>query len=108
MIDDLPDMDVMTLIKFCVLLVIGVIIISAVSGNSLNPTPNAVATGVISLTNQPVDGDTITVDGTVYEFDNGNGVTSGHIPVLIGVSKSATANNLVTEINDHSMRVVAE
>jgi hypothetical protein len=58
---------------------------------------------------QPTDGDTLTIDTTgvvqtrVYEFDNGGGVTSGHVPVTIGGTRGATTTNLVNAITNDGL-----
>lgn len=47
-----------------------------------------------------VDGDTFTVNGIVFEFDAGTGVTSGNVAVQIGAAANDTALNLTNAINN--------
>ncbi|MEQ8195121.1 MAG: flagellar hook-basal body complex protein, partial [Rhodospirillales bacterium] len=46
----------------------------------------------------PNDGDTISINGNIYEFDNNAAVGAGNVTVTIGGSISATLNNLVTAV----------
>jgi hypothetical protein len=62
------------------------------------------ATGNVALLGQPADGDTVTItdaDSTVatFEFDTGDGVSPGNIPVLIGGNTQDTLNNLVPAVS---------
>lgn len=76
---------------------------------------SAKATGTITLSGQPGDGDTVTIDdGThdpvVFEFDTGDGVTPGNVEVTVGGSKEATMAALVVAINaqtDSDFTIVA-
>jgi hypothetical protein len=52
----------------------------------------------MTLSNVPDDGDTLTIDTNVYEFDIGNGVSNGHIPVIITSTVGGTVNNLKAAI----------
>lgn len=56
---------------------------------ALAPYPTTVL-----LNHQPIDGDTIRVLHTTYEFDNDGVVSYLHVPVHIGESLSQTAENL--------------
>jgi hypothetical protein len=78
------------IVKFCMLLIIGIFIISAIytTASSSTDSTNDVSLyfGVISNDNYiPQDGDTITLDNHVFEFANpeDSGVTAGHIRVNI-------------------------
>lgn len=55
------------------------------------------ASGTITYTSQPADGDTITVGVNVYEFDNNSIFTA--TPVTIGATPDDTFQNLVDVIN---------
>lgn len=64
----------------------------------------AYATGSITLTAQPSDGNTVTIsDGThtatVFEFDNNASVGGSNISVGIASDKEGTIANLITAIN---------
>lgn len=80
-----------SIIRVAVILIIGVSILAAV-----NSTTSSMASGgvTIHLTSNPLDGDTITLEDSVFEFDYGDGVAAGHIPVQIGDTAQGTANNL--------------
>jgi len=53
---------------------------------------------VVSYSGQPSDGDNLTVNGVVFEFDDNDAVTSGRIAVEIGASADATFASLATAI----------
>jgi hypothetical protein len=59
----------------------------------------------------PAVADTVSVnaDGvvTVFEFDDGAGVSAGHVPVLVGGSLAVSMNNLVTAIQNALPNIVA-
>ena len=69
------------------------------------------ATGSITFTGQPDDGDTVTIDdGTTtvtFEFDTGDGVTPGNVAVLIGATTQDTADNLEAAIDSSALDVDA-
>lgn len=52
----------------------------------------------INVAAQPSDGDTVTINGTVFEFDNNASVTGGRTAVTIGASLTATIDNLAAAI----------
>ena len=52
----------------------------------------------INLAAQPADGDTVTINGTVFEFDSNASVTGGRTAVTIGGSLTATIDNLAAAI----------
>jgi hypothetical protein len=62
------------------------------------------ATGSVSLTGQPADGDTVTLvsaDGSwvvTFEFDTGSSITGGNFRVVVGVDATATTTNLRSAI----------
>lgn len=90
---DLPiGIDATMIVKFCMLLIIGLVIISSIGANSLSSTNSVTFT----FTNIPNDGDTVQLDGHVYEFDNNGSVTAGHIAVTIGATRQATVDNFKT------------
>lgn len=57
-------------------------------------TVHVAATGDLTFTDQPLDGETVTIDSATFEFDNDNSVTEGNISVEIGVDLDTTLNNL--------------
>ena len=89
--EDTPiGIDAMTIIKFCILLIIGLVIISSIS--NLNGLSTSSDTS-ITFTQNPHDGETIQLDGHIYEFDNNGSVATGHTAVVIGATELATFNN---------------
>ncbi len=66
-----------------------------------NPAGGAyAAAGRLDFSGQPTDGETITVDGTTYEFDNNAAVGAGNTSVTIGTDLATTVANLVSAIGD--------
>lgn len=62
-----------------------------------NPSPGVQASGTITIAANPNAGDTLTVDGTAITFVAANPVGN---QVLIGASNLATAQNLLTFLNN--------
>ncbi|AKB78052.1 hypothetical protein MSHOH_1569 [Methanosarcina horonobensis HB-1 = JCM 15518] len=80
-----------SLIRVAVIMIIGVTIFAAVP----DTTSSMAAGGVtIHITENPLDGDIITLEDDVFEFDFGDGVANGHIPVQIAGTAQGIANNL--------------
>ena len=88
-----------SIVKFSILLIIGVALLTAVVATNVIPPLNRVST---PFSGQPHDGDTLTLDNHVFEFDNGNGVATGHIPVLIGANVDETKANLRAAISSNT------
>lgn len=72
-----------------------------------------VATGTITLADQPADGNIITIDDgivvapVVFEFDSGGGVTGGRTAVTIGGTVALTLAALKTAINGSTLAIDA-
>lgn len=64
--------------------------------------------GVVEFLGQPSDGDTVTCDGTTYEFESGGGVSGGNVSVTIGGSTAATVQNLSTAMEGQGTTVRIE
>jgi hypothetical protein len=92
------------IIRLSALLLIGLIIISGVVSMALARGTDYKFS--IKMYQNPSDGDTITLAGTIYEFDSGDGVAIGHIPITIGATLADTISNIDTAINSHSEWVV--
>jgi hypothetical protein len=70
-------------------------------------TIGSYATGSISFSGQPADGDTLTIDSIVFEFDNDSSVSGGHISVTIGANLASTLSMLEGLIeNNTNLRAV--
>lgn len=61
------------------------------------PFTGANATAILSITGQPTNGQTVTIDGKVYTFQTS--LNAGNGNVKIGTSASASRDNLVSAIN---------
>lgn len=61
---------------------------------------SAEKTTTITFHDQPADGEIVTVDDHVFEFDSDNTVESGHIPIEIGWTVTETRNNLENAIGE--------
>jgi hypothetical protein len=82
--------DTMIIVKFCILLIIGLVILSSIGNMGVLSTTSSTD---LTFTDMPHDGDTVKLDNHTYEFDN-NGVTvPGNIPVTIGTNLSSTVAN---------------
>jgi hypothetical protein len=92
------------LLKACAVFLIGVLILSGiVSENVTGDTHSA----RISLTDNPVDGDIITINTIVFEFDSGDGVVAGHIPVSIGATLAETTENLNSALESNTDFIIS-
>jgi hypothetical protein len=93
----------MMIVKFCLVLIIGVVILSSVVS-----TDNIQSTKQVSLpfSGQPSSGDTVTLDNHIFEFTSTGSVSSGHIPVMIGANEEATKANFRDAISANSNYVV--
>jgi hypothetical protein len=79
----------MVFIKFSTIFIIGLCLLSAIDVSSVR----GVGSGVLTFTDNPSDGDTITLDQRTYEFDIGDGVQSGNIAVIIESTLAGTTAN---------------
>lgn len=61
--------------------------------------PGVCAGVPIRFAGQPADGDTVTIGGTTFEFDNNATVTAGNTSVTIGGSAQASMQALIAAIN---------
>ena len=94
---------VVAVLRVSLVLLIGVIVLSAV-----NDTSSKLENGglTIKITQNPISGETITFDGTTFEFTGGGGVTTGNIPIPIGNDISSTTQNMVDVFNQHNYNAV--
>lgn len=73
----------------------------------LSVLAGVLATGDITYSGQPTNGESFTMNGIVYEFSSDASVVPGRIKIDIGGSANATYDNLVTVVNDSDPNVVA-
>lgn len=64
--------------------------------------------GVVEFTANPDDGDTVTIDGIVYEFDDDASVTGANVSVTIGADRDETSHNLSVAIQGQGQSVLIE
>jgi hypothetical protein len=94
---------VVAVLRVSIVLLIGVIVLSAV-----NDTASKLENGglTIKITQNPAPGETITFDGKIFEFNGGNGVLRGNIPITIGSTIPDTAQNMITVFNRYNYNAV--
>jgi len=73
--------------------------IGEVTDNSWSPEAQAKATGTLTLSGQPADGDNVTVGADVYEFDDNASVTEGNELVDIGGTLELTLDAFTVSAN---------
>jgi hypothetical protein len=79
-------------------------LVAIMPGAVLNQSGGAAATGSLTVATIPVDGDTVTVNGTVFTFKTASPVGN---QVLIGGTVAATATNLKTVLAASAVANVA-
>jgi hypothetical protein len=94
------------IIKICLAFIIGLVILTSVYSSAVSTTNDATTTAVISIQGQPADGDTITFDDSVLEFDSNGSVANGNVAVTFGDTFDTTVSNLETSINNNTDCVV--
>lgn len=85
-----------SVVRVAVLFLVGIIVLSGID-NGVDHGDH-IDSITLTMTMNPVDGDTITLDDNIFEFDIGDGVISGHIPVQIDPSLVDTLLNLKNAI----------
>ena len=83
------------IVKVAAVLLIGALILIGVDSGLGVHTTNGVT---IAFDGQPADGDTITFEGYIFEFNDDASVSSGHIPVDIGATLTETIANFDTAV----------
>lgn len=86
-----------SIVKVACMFIIGICLLNGVENSSQIDTAH---TATVTLSENPVDGDTLTLDNNIFEFDSGDGVVTGHIPVTIGTSLDETGVNFVSAVNN--------
>lgn len=89
------------IVKLACVLFIGVIILNGF-GSTSNGADSVKNVVTITFTGNPADGDTVTLDDNVFEFDTGDGISVGHTAVVIGASLEETKNNLSAVVAAHA------
>lgn len=64
--------------------------------------------GVVEFLGQPSDADTVTRDGTTYEFESSGGVGGGNVSVTIGADVVETVQNLSAAMEGQGQTVAVE
>lgn len=83
------------LVKAAGIFIIGVIILSGFATGIDNSNPKS---ATLTMTENPHDGDIITLGAHTFEFDSGDGVSAGNIPVSIGATLFDTSNNFESAV----------
>jgi hypothetical protein len=98
MVGEIGDTDgPSTIVRFAGILLIGIIILSGLDNgvhSQMIESTQMIESITFTFDGQPSNGDTVTISGHVFEFDSGDGVISGHIPVTIGGTITRTVENL--------------
>lgn len=89
-------MSTSSIVRIACLLILGVVVLNAVDQSAASDMTKSVT---ITLNGNPLDGDTLTLDNNVFEFNNTGTVAAGHIPVTIGGSLEDTRANLASAIS---------
>jgi hypothetical protein len=98
MVDDDASGTAMMVAKFCILLVLGVVILSGLASENLVSDTGSVS---ITFADNPTDGQAVVLDGYTFEFDSDDSVTSGNIEVDIGATHDVTQANLATAMGTY-------
>lgn len=72
-------------------LLLGAILLSGFVQGVLSTESRSIT---LHMTQNPSDGETFTLDNHVFEFDSGDSVQSGNIPVVITSTLDGTSENL--------------
>lgn len=71
-------------------------------GESINiawtPDAQVKATGTLTFTDQPLDGETFNISTDRYEYDTGDGVAAGNLKITVAASLASTMGATVTEV----------
>jgi hypothetical protein len=96
-------------VVFGVLLVIGIVMISSVIQNasSDNVSTDIVNKYIFNFVANPTDSQTLTLDNTVYEFDNNSAVSGSNVRVPIDTTLNGSIVNLKTQIAQNSNYTVS-
>lgn len=90
-------------VGFCVLLLLGVVMISNVVTSSNTDQLNNYT---LNFTENPNDGDILVLDGQNFEFDNNNVNSVNSIPVVIDSDVNNTISNLRVAVTNNTNLVI--
>ena len=90
--------NVTTIIKFAVIVAIGLVLISNINSSSSLSKSSQVT---LTFTKNPQRHETIQLGNTVYEFTDDGSVTNGHTPVHLGATLSDTVSNFKAVTNEN-------
>lgn len=85
-----------SIIRVAMLFLIGIIVLSGIDNGVDHGS--YIESITLTMTMNPADGDTVILDSNVFEFDIGDGVISGHIPIQIESTIVDTVLNLKSAI----------
>ena len=85
-----------SIIKVAMLFLMGIIVLSGIDSGVDHGS--YIESITLTMTMNPVDGDTVTIDNNIFEFDIGDGVTAGNIPIQIESTIVDTVLNMKNAI----------
>ena len=86
----------LVIVKVAAMFLIGVLLIT---GIGTNISENSRVT--LTLSDQPANGDTVQLDGHIYEFSDDANVGTGNIPIIIESSLNDTADNFAFALSEN-------
>lgn len=93
-----PVFAILYVIVIAVLLSIGVMVLQGVD-DSAALSAGTSASGTLTVSSNPSDGDLVNVSGDTYEFDNEGNTSEGNLAVTIGVNESVSNTNFISKVN---------
>jgi hypothetical protein len=97
------DVKLTTVVGAMIVIVIGILAISHIDMSSVQ----CLNSYQLNFSSNPADGDGLIVDGVIFEFDSGDGVTNGTVPVVIESDYNETSLNLKNAIKQSASYGVA-
>lgn len=95
-----------SIVKMALTFAVALIILSAIFATTEDQTVTY-SSGSITITGNPLDEDTLTINSIIFEFDNEGNFTEGNVNVSIADDYNTTISNLKTAINAQSPGVSA-
>lgn len=84
-----------SVVKVATLFLLGIVVLSGIDSGT---NDSGIKSILITMTENPTDGELMQLDNNIFEFDIGDGVGTNHIPVDIAATLAITQSNLETAI----------